>query len=139
MFLFGFVRALQSRFGWDVKVVVPSGQRSWAGKAYAIADVCTGEYYYRASPVSARWSDLAARLPDGLQGERSHQRRELRPEDGEAHEMVLLNSTPATCTSIGLHNLYPGEIDLVITGPNVGRNSSTAFAMRCAQHSAGWI
>ena len=129
MFLFGFVRALQSRFGWDVKVVVPSGQRSWAGKAYAvrlplrceltwqIADVCTGEYFY-------------ARLPDGLEGERSHERRPLRPEDGEAQEMVLLNSTPATCTSIGLHNLYPGEIDLVITGPNVGRNSSTAFAMR---------
>lgn len=36
MFLFGFVRALQTRFGWDVKVVVPSGQRSWAGKAYAV-------------------------------------------------------------------------------------------------------
>ena len=84
---------------------------------WQIADVCTGEYFY-------------ARLPDGLEGERSHERRPLRPEDGEAQEMVLLNSTPATCTSIGLHNLYPGEIDLVITGPNVGRNSSTAFAMR---------
>lgn len=51
--------------------------------------------------------------------------------------------TPATCTNIALHNLYPGEIDLVISGPNReycaliwvadmcadGRNSSAAFAM----------
>jgi tubulin---tyrosine ligase len=32
--------------------------------------------------------------------------------------------TPATCTNISLHNLYKGEIDLVLSGPNYGRNTS---------------
>lgn len=26
--------------------------------------------------------------------------------------------TPATCSNIALHNIYPGEIDLVLSGPN---------------------
>ncbi|KAI6101957.1 survival protein sure-like phosphatase/nucleotidase [Pisolithus croceorrhizus] len=37
--------------------------------------------------------------------------------------------TPASCTNISLHNLYPGEIDLVISGPNFGRNTSAAFSL----------
>lgn len=49
--------------------------------------------------------------------------------EGEIAEWVLLDGTPATCTNIALHNLYPGTIDLVISGPNLGRNSSAAFAM----------
>lgn len=44
-------------------------------------------------------------------------------------EWVLLSGTPSSCANIALHNLYPGEIDLVISGPNHGRNSSTAFAL----------
>lgn len=35
--------------------------------------------------------------------------------------------TPATCTNIALHNLYPGEIDLVVSGPNFGRNTACEF------------
>lgn len=30
--------------------------------------------------------------------------------------------TPASCSNIALHNLYPGEIDLVISGPNRKHN-----------------
>ena len=30
----------------------------------------------------------------------------------------LTRQTPATCSNIALHNLYPGMIDLVISGPN---------------------
>jgi len=37
--------------------------------------------------------------------------------------------TPASCANIALHNLYPGEIDLVLSGPNLGRNTSSAFAL----------
>ncbi|KAG8933060.1 hypothetical protein FRC02_000160 [Tulasnella sp. 418] len=37
--------------------------------------------------------------------------------------------TPATCTNIALHNLFPGQIDLVISGPNYGRNTSSAFSL----------
>ncbi|KAF8598938.1 sure-like protein, partial [Ceratobasidium sp. AG-I] len=42
--------------------------------------------------------------------------------------------TPATCTNIALHNLYPGEIDLVVSGPNLGCNTASAFTL-----SAGTI
>lgn len=45
-------------------------------------------------------------------------------------EIILLDGTPATCASIGLHNLYPpNTFDLVISGPNFGRNTSSAFAL----------
>ena len=30
----------------------------------------------------------------------------------------LTRQTPATCSNIALHNLYPGMIDLVVSGPN---------------------
>ena len=42
---------------------------------------------------------------------------------------TLLDGTPATCSNIALHNLYPGEIQLVVSGPNYGRNTSSAFAL----------
>ena len=55
--------------------------------------------------------------------------------------MSVATQTPATCANIALHNLYPGQIDLLvsnlpaphdaeltgfcqISGPNLGRNSS---------------
>lgn len=44
-------------------------------------------------------------------------------------EWILLDGTPATCANVALHNLYPGQIDLVISGPNLGRNTSAAFAL----------
>ncbi|KAF5355855.1 hypothetical protein D9756_003783 [Leucocoprinus leucothites] len=37
--------------------------------------------------------------------------------------------TPATCANIALNNLWPGQIDLVVSGPNLGRNTSAAFAL----------
>jgi tubulin--tyrosine ligase len=42
---------------------------------------------------------------------------------------TLLDGTPATCSNIALHNLYPGEVSLVVSGPNYGRNTTSAFAM----------
>lgn len=44
--------------------------------------------------------------------------------------MILLDGTPATCASIALHNLFaPDSFDFVISGPNFGRNTSSAFAL----------
>ncbi|GAA5914782.1 hypothetical protein JCM8208_005700 [Rhodotorula glutinis] len=114
-FVYPFARALVDA-GHDVRVVVPSSQKSWIGKAYHIADKCTGVFYY--PPVGSE---------DGTGGETRDLPRERR--DGEM-EWVLLNGTPATCASVALHNLFaPNSFDLVISGPNLGRNSSTAFAM----------
>ncbi|RDX55882.1 sure-like protein [Lentinus brumalis] len=112
-YIYGLYRHLTNDLGWDVKVVIPSSQKSWIGKAYHIKEIVNGRYYY-------------PREPDG-QGEVSETSRPLR--DGEIAEWVLLDGTPATCANIGLHNLYHGEIDLLISGPNLGRNSSAAFAL----------
>ncbi|KAI0778165.1 sure-like protein [Trametes elegans] len=112
-YIYGLYRHFTQDLGWDVKVVIPSSQKSWIGKAYHIKDIIAGRYYY-------------PREPDGL-GEVSEQSRPLK--EGEVAEWVLLDGTPATCANIGLHNLYHGEIDLLISGPNLGRNSSSAFAL----------
>ncbi|SCZ90402.1 BZ3500_MvSof-1268-A1-R1_Chr1-3g01966 [Microbotryum saponariae] len=114
-FVYPFACALAEQLGWDVKVVVPSSQRSWVGKSYAITQVTTGRYFYPTGP-------------NGTDGEQCELPRPLK--EGEKTEWVLLDGTPATCANIAIHSLYPpGSIDLVISGPNFGRNTSTAFAL----------
>ncbi|KAF9044713.1 sure-like protein, partial [Hymenopellis radicata] len=115
-YIFGLWKHLTEHLGWDVKVVIPSTQKSWIGKAYHIKEVTKGVYYY-------------PKDPDGY-GETSPTSRPLK--EGEVAEWILLDGTPATCSNVGLYNLYPGQIDLVasqISGPNLGRNSSSAFAL----------
>ncbi|KAG1757547.1 sure-like protein, partial [Suillus lakei] len=120
-YIYGLYRHLTTNLRWDVKVVVPSSQKSWIGKAFHITEITKGRYYY-------------PKEPNGM-GEVSSASRPLN--EGEIAEWVLLDGLmvyalrrpPATCTNIALHNLYPGTIDLVISGPNLGRNSSAAFAM----------
>jgi len=66
------------------------------------------------------------------------------PEDKESsspHYWALVPGTPATCTQLGLFHhstLFPGAIalsselppvDLVLSGPNHGRNTTAAFAL----------
>ncbi|KAF8321285.1 sure-like protein [Clavulina sp. PMI_390] len=99
--------------GHDVKVVIPSAQNSWIGKAYRIKEKIFGRYYYpRVHGVKPETSDVSRPL-----------------KEGELGEWILLDGTPATCANIGLHNLFPDQIDLVISGPNLGRNTSSAFVL----------
>ncbi|KAI5453223.1 hypothetical protein NCC49_006248 [Naganishia albida] len=112
--IYSFAKALKDTLGWDVRVVIPDCQKSWVGPAYAISDVIEGKYFY-------------PREPEGLEGEITTKSRPLK--EGETMEWVLLSGTPATCANIALHNIYADEIDLVISGPNHGRNSSSAFAI----------
>jgi len=114
-YIYGFAKRLVKEFGWDVKIVIPNAQKSWIGKAFHIKEITTGCYYY-------------PRGPDGM-GEASSYSRAMKPEEGEFSEWVLLDGSPATCANIGLHNLFKDEMDLVISGPNLGRNSSAAFAL----------
>jgi len=85
----------------------------FSGKAYQIHDTILGRYYY-------------PKHPDGL-GEISDTSRPLK--NGEVAEWILLDGTPATCANIALHNLYKDQIDLLLSGPNYGRNTSSAFAL----------
>ncbi|KAF8761881.1 Sure-like protein [Rhizoctonia solani] len=99
------------KLGWDVRVVLPASQKSWIGKAYVIRDVIHGQYFY---PKEGEFTYGT--------GEKCEVSRPLKA--GEVGEWILLEGTPATCTNIALHNLYPGEIDLVVSGPNFGRNTA---------------
>ncbi|KAK9895829.1 sure-like protein [Cystobasidium minutum MCA 4210] len=100
-FVLPFVQSLQERLGWrDMRVVLPSSQKSWIGKAYQIKDTINMSHYH--PPQGQGTTDKP---------------------------WVLLDGTPATCSNIALHNLYPGEIKLVVSGPNYGRNTSSAFAL----------
>jgi tubulin---tyrosine ligase len=50
--------------------------------------------------------------------------------DGK-EEWILIDGTPASCAQIGLHHLFQdrGPFDLVISGPNYGRNTTAVFAL----------
>ncbi|RDB29038.1 putative tubulin--tyrosine ligase PBY1 [Hypsizygus marmoreus] len=111
-YILGLYRHLTEELGWNVKVVLPSSQKSWIGKAYHIKEITRGSYYYPKA--------------DGT-GETSTRPRPLR--DGEIAEWILLDGTPATCANVALHNIFHEQIDLVISGPNLGRNTSSAFAL----------
>ncbi|PPQ88622.1 hypothetical protein CVT25_010197 [Psilocybe cyanescens] len=111
-YILGLYRHLTEHLGWDVKVVLPSAQKSWIGKAYHIKEVTKGNYFY---PKKDGTGEITARS------------RPLK--NDEVAEWVLLDGTPATCANVALHNLFKDEIDLVISGPNLGRNTSSAFAL----------
>ena len=66
----------------------------------------------------------------------SHVRRPVNTERGEVGEWVLVDGVPSTCTNIGLFTgdaLFGAEnadpIDLVLSGPNFGRNTGAAFSV----------
>ncbi|KAI9026958.1 survival protein sure-like phosphatase/nucleotidase [Hyaloraphidium curvatum] len=90
----------------SLSVVIPSSQRSWIGKSYLINEECEVSYY-------EHW------FPDP---------RSASASDGEhmvKEQWTLIDGTPSSCVNIGLHNLNdPSAIDLVLAGPNYGRNVS---------------
>lgn len=98
------------------QVVVPTGQQSWKGKSFAIAEEITGGFYYPKAGTT------------GGTGEHSVLPRPLK--DDETDEFVLLDGTPATCANLGLFGqIFEHDFDLVISGPNLGRNSGAAFCL----------
>lgn len=46
-------------------------------------------------------------------------------------EWVLVDGTPASCVQIGLYHFFKerGPVDLVLSGPNYGRNTTAVFAL----------
>jgi 5'/3'-nucleotidase SurE len=53
------------------------------------------------------------------------------PFTDQGEEWTLIDGTPASCVQIGLHHLFKekGPIDLVVSGPNYGRNTTAVFAL----------
>lgn len=137
--ILGLYERLRKVAGWEVSVVLPSSQKSWGSMAFTLHPPCSAWYYY---PLAGNH--------DGSHPDTSlcwsASRRPVR--DGELGEWVLVDGSPTTCANIGLYSL-PGilpsssntatveeggrstapQFDLVISGPNFGRNTGTAFSL----------
>ncbi|KJZ74671.1 hypothetical protein HIM_06021 [Hirsutella minnesotensis 3608] len=110
------IRHLQDA-GHVVSVCLPHTQRSWIGKAHMIGQTLKPSYY-RPSPH--------------IHGEASQGTTHPRPSHtGDVEEWVLIDGTPASCVQIGLYHFFKnrGPIDLVVSGPNYGRNTTSVFAL----------
>ncbi|KAL2203117.1 sure-like protein [Sarocladium strictum] len=103
--------------GHVVSVCLPHTQRSWIGKAHMIGQTLKPTYY---------------RPSSNIHGEDSEGSTHHRPSTtGDAEEWILIDGTPASCVQIGLHHFFQdrGPIDLVVSGPNYGRNTTAVFAL----------
>ncbi|VUC34915.1 unnamed protein product [Clonostachys rosea] len=103
--------------GHTVSVCLPHTQRSWIGKAHMIGQTLKPTYY---------------RPSKELHGEDALGSTHPRPSaSGDVEEWVLIDGTPASCVQIGLHHFFQdrGPIDLVVSGPNYGRNTTAVFAL----------
>lgn len=92
------MKALQAA-GHVPSVILPDTQRSWIGKAHIRGTVIQPKFY---RPTSIDEGDPPTRW-------------------------ILVNGTPASCVQLGLFHLFQdrGPVDLVIAGPNYGRNATS--------------
>ncbi|KAL2364963.1 hypothetical protein RJZ56_002111 [Blastomyces dermatitidis] len=119
-YVHSLVHTLESA-GHVVSVVLPHRQRSWIGKAHLVGATVKPTYF---RPGTLYKDDgTIHHLPWGADGD-----YDSKPPE---NEWILIDSTPASCVQIGLFHYFKGRgpIDLVISGPNYGRNSTAVFAL----------
>ncbi|BFZ58736.1 putative tubulin--tyrosine ligase pby1 [Savitreella phatthalungensis] len=100
---------IRSSTDWKTTVALPSSQKSWIGKAIFVSDKVR----------LTRWDAAAGARLDSAPSK----------QDDDPNLWYLLSGTPATCTSIGIHHLCTSRPDLVLSGPNFGRNTSSLAAL----------
>jgi tubulin---tyrosine ligase len=104
-----------------VSVCLPHQNRSWIGKALLVGKAVQPTYY---SPPPRPSGEVDASYVDtGITSTKPHK--------ADAEQWILVNSTPATCAQLGLFHLFTDRapIDLVVSGPNYGRNTTAVFAL----------
>ena len=103
--------------GHTVSVCLPHTQRSWIGKAHMIGQTLKPSYYRPSANVHG----------DDIEGT-THSRP---APSGDVEEWILIDGTPASCVQIGLNHFFQekGPVDLVVSGPNYGRNTTALFAL----------
>ncbi|KAK4164503.1 tubulin-tyrosine ligase [Cladorrhinum sp. PSN259] len=125
-YVHSLVRELQD-YGHRVSVCLPHTQRSWIGKAHMIGQTVK-PLYYRPPPLG----EPAAGLVHEDERQDSHGTTHTRPSTHPGtEEWILVDGTPASCVQIGLYHFFKdkGPVDLVVSGPNYGRNSTAVFAL----------
>ncbi|KAI1633492.1 survival protein sure-like phosphatase/nucleotidase [Biscogniauxia mediterranea] len=147
-YVHSLVRELQ-KAGHTVSVCLPHTQRSWIGKAHMIGQTVKPLYYRPSATFDP--SPSAAHKAQGTTYTRPTQRRRRNggdavgngagrkeaangdeaEEEEEEEEWILVDGTPASCAQIGLHHFFQdkGPVDLVVSGPNYGRNTTAVFAL----------
>ncbi|KAI1494955.1 5'/3'-nucleotidase sure [Biscogniauxia mediterranea] len=145
-YVHSLVRELQ-KAGHTVSVCLPHTQRSWIGKAHMIGQTVKPLYYRPSATFDP--SPSAAHKAQGTTYTRPTRRRRRNggdaagrkeaangdeaeeEEEEEEEEWILVDGTPASCAQIGLHHFFQdkGPVDLVVSGPNYGRNTTAVFAL----------
>ncbi|KAI1500893.1 hypothetical protein F5X99DRAFT_418940 [Biscogniauxia marginata] len=149
-YVHSLVRELQ-KAGHTVSVCLPHTQRSWIGKAHMIGQTVKPLYYRPSATFDPSLS--AAHKTQGTTYTRPIRRRHHHHQDGtevngeeksekakedegddegdDEEEWILVDGTPASCAQIGLHHFFQdkGAVDLVVSGPNYGRNTTAVFAL----------
>lgn len=120
-YVLDFVRTLQAQ-GHTVSVILPHTQRSWIGKAHIVGQAIRPSYY---RPPVRPEDNAHAQCDHGITSNTPLSRF------SDDEEWILVDSTPASCIQIGLYHYFKerGPIDLVISGPNYGRNTTAVFAL----------
>lgn len=113
-YVHSLVSTLQSA-GHTVSVVLPHIQRSWIGKAHIVGQTVKPTYF----------------RPGTLHKDDGTVHKRPLPASADAEEWVLVDGTPASCVQIGLFHVFQdrGPVDLVVSGPNYGRNSTAVFSL----------
>jgi len=119
-YILPFVKALEAQ-GHTVSVIVPDVQRSWIGKAHIVGQDVQASTYWPPSTVPEVHTPGSGAAPNTSNA----------TDTKSKHPWILVNSTPATCAQLGLSHFFSdrGPIDLVISGPNYGRNTTAVFAL----------
>lgn len=84
--------------------MLPDSQKSWISKAIFISDKVKETYYDPATGT-------------------------VLAEPKASDSWYLLSGTPATCAAIGIHHICKTKPDVLLSGPNFGRNSSSIAAL----------
>ena len=113
-FVHSLVQTLQEA-DHNVSVILPHIQRSWIGKAHFVGEIAKPTYYRPGKLNEYDGTTHTRPLPRGVEGE----------------EWVLIDGTPATCAQLGLYHFFQdqGPVDLVVSGPNYGRNSTALLSL----------
>ncbi|KAF2029200.1 tubulin-tyrosine ligase family protein [Setomelanomma holmii] len=120
-YVHSLVSTLQ-KHGHTVSVVLPHTQRSWIGKAHLVGKSIKPTYF-RPAPLQT--------TSEGRLTNHGTTHNSPLPPHSTDEEWVLVDSTPASCVQIGLYHYFlsRGPIDLVVSGPNYGRNSTAVFSL----------
>lgn len=116
------VDEINSSTDWKLSIVVPNQQRSWIGKAHFAGKSLTPSYIYTNDSTATPNQQVNA-----FDGPFTNPQPQLK----SSQEWCLVDSTPAACADLGIYHLnsFDQPIDLVISGPNLGKNASRLYIL----------